>query len=176
MYGTQGQRHAIARAGVQGAAVVTLTAPAVPFLSLCSAYKDMKDRNETRQAAWEFPGWDECVVRTGAHPHTFPPSHLSHLPSLTHTPPLSPTVTPSHCFPFSHHHLIPHPYTPSLPHTITPTLTVTPSHCFPFSHHHSIPQPYTPSLPHTTHHHSLTPHSITPSHYTPHTITRPQFH
>lgn len=30
-----------------------------------SAYKDLEDRKETRQAAWEFPGWDECVVKTG---------------------------------------------------------------------------------------------------------------
>lgn len=28
------------------------------------AYKDLKDRKETRQAAWEQPGWDECVRRT----------------------------------------------------------------------------------------------------------------
>ena len=31
----------------------------------CIAYNDLEDRHETRQAAWEFPGWDECVVRTG---------------------------------------------------------------------------------------------------------------
>ena len=30
-----------------------------------SAYKDLPDRTETRRSAWEFPGWDECVVRTG---------------------------------------------------------------------------------------------------------------
>lgn len=29
------------------------------------AYKDLEDRNEVRQAAWEFPGWDECVMKTG---------------------------------------------------------------------------------------------------------------
>ena len=36
-----------------------------PALFHCLAYKDLHDRTETRQAAWEFPGWDECVVRTG---------------------------------------------------------------------------------------------------------------
>lgn len=38
------------------------------ILELCPcpvAYKDLEDRVETRQAAWEFPGWDECVVKTG---------------------------------------------------------------------------------------------------------------
>jgi len=29
------------------------------------AYKDLKDRKETRQLALEQPGWDECVRRTG---------------------------------------------------------------------------------------------------------------
>lgn len=28
------------------------------------AYKNLPDRKEQRQAAWEFPGWDECVVKT----------------------------------------------------------------------------------------------------------------
>ncbi|XP_065904426.1 protein NipSnap homolog 1-like [Dysidea avara] len=28
------------------------------------AYKDLKDRKETRQLAWEQPGWDECVRQT----------------------------------------------------------------------------------------------------------------
>lgn len=28
------------------------------------AYTDLKERNEIRQAAWEFPGWDECVIKT----------------------------------------------------------------------------------------------------------------
>ena len=32
---------------------------------ISTAYKDLKDRKETRQAAWEQPGWDECVRRTG---------------------------------------------------------------------------------------------------------------
>lgn len=31
----------------------------------CTAYKDLEDRNETRQSAWETPGWDECVIKTG---------------------------------------------------------------------------------------------------------------
>ena len=34
-------------------------------ISCCVAYKDLPDRKEQRQAAWQFPGWDECVVRTG---------------------------------------------------------------------------------------------------------------
>lgn len=28
-------------------------------------YKDFQDRDVTRQNAWKFPGWDECVRRTG---------------------------------------------------------------------------------------------------------------
>ncbi|CAI8057824.1 Protein NipSnap homolog 1 [Geodia barretti] len=27
-------------------------------------YKSLQDRDETRQSAWAFPGWDECVRRT----------------------------------------------------------------------------------------------------------------
>lgn len=27
-------------------------------------YKGLQDRNNTRQSAWKFPGWDECVRRT----------------------------------------------------------------------------------------------------------------
>ena len=43
----------------------------------CIAYKDLHDRTETRQAAWEFPGWDECVVRTGEETMSFSPQVIS---------------------------------------------------------------------------------------------------
>ena len=36
------------------------------ILYVCvAAYKDLQDRVETRKAAWDMPGWDECVVKTG---------------------------------------------------------------------------------------------------------------
>ena len=34
------------------------------------AYKSLEDRHKMRQAAWEFPGWDECVVKTGNEART----------------------------------------------------------------------------------------------------------
>ena len=30
-----------------------------------TAYRDLAERKEVRQSAWEDPGWDECVRRTG---------------------------------------------------------------------------------------------------------------
>ena len=42
-----------------------LNSTSFSFLSLCAAYKSLQDRDETRQNAWTFPGWDECVRRTG---------------------------------------------------------------------------------------------------------------
>ena len=38
----------------------------MPF-SLLIVYCDYVHRHETRQAAWELPGWDECVLRTGIY-------------------------------------------------------------------------------------------------------------
>ena len=40
----------------------------LPIAVSPAAYTDLKERNEIRQAAWEFPGWDECVIRTGETP------------------------------------------------------------------------------------------------------------
>ena len=37
----------------------------IKLLFCSTAYKNLEDRSNTRQRAWEFPGWDECVVRTG---------------------------------------------------------------------------------------------------------------
>ena len=40
-----------------------------------TAYTDMVDRNEVRQSAWQMPGWDECVRKTGNHiTMSLPPS------------------------------------------------------------------------------------------------------
>lgn len=30
-----------------------------------TAYEDLQTRKETREAAWQRPGWDECVAYTG---------------------------------------------------------------------------------------------------------------
>ena len=44
----------------------------------CStAYKNLEDRSNIRQRAWEFPGWDECVVRTGEETISLSPFHHS---------------------------------------------------------------------------------------------------
>ena len=37
-------------------------------LFLLTVYKSLKDRHDTRLGAWAFPGWDECVRRTGEGP------------------------------------------------------------------------------------------------------------
>ena len=50
-----------------------------------AAYKDLPDRTETRRSAWEFPGWDECVVRTGERNNTLLFEHSTCTPSSTHT-------------------------------------------------------------------------------------------
>lgn len=36
-------------------------------ITIVTGYKNLVDRHETRQAAWQMPGWDECVLRTGKH-------------------------------------------------------------------------------------------------------------
>ena len=41
--------------------------PAHPLPFSAAAYKDLAERKEVRQSAWEGPGWDECVRRTGQH-------------------------------------------------------------------------------------------------------------
>ena len=45
--------------------ISTLLYQLVKLLFYSTAYKNLEDRSDTRQRAWEFPGWDQCVVRTG---------------------------------------------------------------------------------------------------------------
>ena len=39
----------------------------ITTITIITGYKNLVDRHETRQAAWQMPGWDECVLRTGKH-------------------------------------------------------------------------------------------------------------
>lgn len=34
------------------------------MISTISGYKDLQTRKETRERAWQSPGWDECVAYT----------------------------------------------------------------------------------------------------------------